>query len=205
MAKAILQPKPADANTVALERHALGTLQYIRASIEAAGMLAVPGSAGIALGTIGVCAALLVEHPALRSHWFPIWIAAGLTGLVSGTAMLVNQTRRTRAAIYRGPARKFLMCLCPALLAGAVLTVTLWQRHDMQLIPGVWLLLYGCAVAAASTMTVRAVSVMGALFVALGIVALQLPPHFSNIVLGIGFGGLHLAFGIIIGRVTHDR
>jgi hypothetical protein len=204
MAKAIVQSKPADANTVALERHALGTLQYIRASIEAAGLLAVPGSAGIALGTIGVCAALLVEHPALARHWFAIWSAAGLAGLVTGTTLLVNQARRTRAAIYRGPARKFLLCLCPALLAGAVLTVTLWQRHDMQLIPGVWLLLYGCAVAAASTMTVRSVSVMGALFVALGMIALQLPPRFSNVALGIGFGGLHLAFGIIIGRASHD-
>jgi len=204
MAKVIVQSKPADANTVALERHALGTLQYIRASIEAAGMLAVPGSAGIALGTIGVCAALLVEHPVLARHWFAIWSAAGLAGLVTGTTMLVNQARRTRAAIYRGPARKFLLCLCPALLAGAVLTVTLWQRHDMQPIPGVWLLLYGCAVAAASTMTVRSVSVMGALFVALGIIALQLPPRFSNVALGIGFGGLHLAFGIIIGRASRD-
>jgi hypothetical protein len=204
MAKATLQRKGSEANTVALDRHALGTLQYIRASIDAAGLLAVPGSAGIAMGAVGVFTSLLVEYPALAPHWFAIWVGAGVAGLVCGSALLVNQTLRAGTALYRGPVRKFLLCLCPALLAGAVLTLALWQHGVMELIPGVWLVLYGCAVAAASTMTIRAVGVMGALFVALGVIALNLPLRFSNIALGIGFGGLHLAFGIVIGRTRHD-
>jgi len=49
------------------------------------------------------------------------------------------------------------------------------------------------------------VGVMGLLFLALGVVALQLPVEFANVMLGLGFGGLHLAFGIVIGRVKHER
>ncbi len=45
MRKAMIDPESRNRNTVALDSHALGTLQYIRASIDAAGLLAVPGSA----------------------------------------------------------------------------------------------------------------------------------------------------------------
>jgi hypothetical protein len=49
-------------------------------------------------------------------------------------------------------------------------------------------------------MTVRPVVVMGALFIALGVIALQAPAALSNILLGAGFGGLHIVFGVWIAR-----
>jgi hypothetical protein len=64
--------------------------------------------------------------------------------------------------------------------------------------------MYGCAVMAASTLTRRALAVMGALLAVLGVVALQVPVNLQNAVLGVGFGGLHLLFGIMIGGKTHE-
>lgn len=191
--------------TVALDAHALGTLKYIRASIEAAGLLAVPGSAGIAMGAVGLTAAVLAAQPALARHWFGIWLGAGVGAFLCGTALMIHQAVSTGTALYRGPARKFLLCLSPSLFAGAVLTGVLLHLHAAASIPGIWLLLYGCGVVAASTMTVRPVQVMGALFVTLGVVALVLPPQYANLALGAGFGGLHLSFGIIIGRTRRER
>ncbi len=111
---------------------------------------------------------------------------------------------RTR---YLGPARKFLLCLCPALLAGAVLTWVLWSAGLTNAIPGMWLLLYGCAVLSASTVTIagiaRLICIMGALFVALGTMAFVMPPMTHTAMLGLGFGVLHIVFGLLIGRVTH--
>jgi len=182
-----------------LDSHALGTLQYIRASIDAAGLLAVPGSAGIAMGAVGTMAALLVWLKPPSVHWLQVWLIAGLVAVAFGTALMVNQVVSRGTALYRGPLRKFLMCLCPPLLVGAVLTWQLWVHQQAALIPGMWLLMYGCAVMAASTMTRRALAVMGALLAGLGVVALQVPVNFQNAVLGIGFGGLHLLFGILIG------
>jgi hypothetical protein len=90
------------------------------------------------------------------------------------------------------------------LLAGAVLTGVFWQEGLTSLIPGTWLLLYGCAVLSASMMTsaamMRLIVMMGALFVVCGLVAFQLPPRWHNFTLGMGFGCLHLLFGILIGR-----
>jgi hypothetical protein len=102
--------------------------------------------------------------------------------------------------------RKFLLCLCPALLAGAALTFVLWRGGTTNLIPGMWLLLYGCAVLSASMMTTAAIMglivTLGGLFVAYGLIAFQLPPRWHNFTLGLGFGGLHLVFGILIGRIN---
>lgn len=205
MPKGIIDPESRGHNTVALDTHALGTLQYIRASIDAAGLLAVPGSAGIAMGAVGILTALLVSFKAVAVHWLLIWLIAGLVAIAFGTALMVHQVVTRGTALYRGPLRKFLMCLCPPLLVGAVLTWQLWLRAEFNLIPGVWLLMYGCAVMAASTLTRRALAVMGALLVLLGLAALQVPENFQNTVLGVGFGGLHLLFGILIGGKTQEK
>ena len=66
-------------NTVRLDSHAVATLRYIRASMEGAVSLAVPGSAGIILGIIGLITAALTSTPALHDHWLAIWLA-GIAG-----------------------------------------------------------------------------------------------------------------------------
>jgi hypothetical protein len=200
----MIDPESRGRNTVALDTHALGTLQYIRASIDAAGLLAVPGSAGIAMGAVGILAALLVSLRALAAHWLEIWLIAGLVAIAFGTILMAHQVISRGTTLYRGPLRRFLMCLCPPLLVGALLTWQLWLHAATALIPGVWLLMYGCAVMAASTLTRRALAVMGALLAVLGMIALQAPAGYQNAVLGVGFGGLHLLFGILIGGRTRE-
>ncbi len=73
--------------------------------------------------------------------------------------------------------------------------------------PGMWLLLYGCAVLSASTATVagiaRLICMMGGLFVVLGLMTFALPVTAHTAMLGLGFGLLHIIFGFLIGRLTH--
>jgi hypothetical protein len=61
-------------------------------------------------------------------------------------------------------------------------------------------------VLSASTVTIvevaRLICVMGALFVALGSAAFALPATMHTSLLGLGFGALHIVFGMLIGRVT---
>ena len=196
---------PRSNNTVAIDSHALGTLNYIRASIEAAGAFAVPGIAGIAMGVVGILATLVASLPSLGSRWLEIWLIAAVAAAASGVLFIARHSRQpARGMLYRGPARKFVLSLCPSLLAGAVLTVVLWDEGLSSLIPGTWLVLYGCAVLSASMMTnaamLRLVAMMGGLFVVCGMVAFQIPTHWQNLALGMGFGVLHLLFGILIGR-----
>jgi hypothetical protein len=192
---------------VPIESRALGTLSYIRASMDAAGSLAVPGAAGIVMGTLGTTAAVLTSLPPFRSHWIEIWMIAAVAAFILGGALVLRQATRRGALLLSSPIRKFLLCLCPALLAGAVLTFTLWRVGMERLIPGMWLLLYGCAVISASTVTsalnLRLIGSMGGMFAALGLVALGATPASHTLILGFGFGLLHLIFGILIGHMNH--
>jgi hypothetical protein len=195
------------ASPVGIESRALGTLAYIRASIESSGSMDVPGMAGIVMGIIGVLTAIVVSLPRFAPHWLEIWLLSALLALLLGGALVVRQIVRGGHARFLGPARKFLLCLCPALLAGAVLTWVLWSAGATGVIPGMWLLLYGCAVLSASTVTnagiTRLICIMGALFVALGSATFALPLMAHSTMLGLGFGVLHIVFGILIGRLTH--
>ncbi len=190
---------------VAMESHALGTLNYIRASIEAAGAFAVPGTAGIAMGVVGLAAAGLASVPTFASHWLVIWLVASVLGAGLGVVLIARHRSGAGLPLYRGPARRFVLCLGPALLSGVVLTAVLYHAGEARLIPGTWLLLYGSAVLSATLLTapvmMRLIGTMGALFALLGAVAYTLPPGWHNLVLGSGFGVLHLVFGLLIGRL----
>ncbi len=129
----------------AIESRALGTLAYIRASIESSSSMDVPGMAGIVMGIIGVLAAVVVSLPRWRGS-----LAGDLAGRRSrslsllGGALVARQTARRGQSRYLGPVRKFLLCLCPALLAGAVLTLVLAtagmdERHSGHVAAALWL------------------------------------------------------------------
>jgi hypothetical protein len=169
----------------------------------------VPGMAGIVMGVIGVLAAIVVSVPRWSNRWLVIWLLAAAVALLFGSGLVARQYLRRGHTRYFGPARKFLLCLCPALFAGAVLTAVSWQSGVTGVIPGMWLLLYGCAVLSASTVTIagisRLIGVMGTLFVALGLIAFLLPGAARTVMLGLGFGVLHIIFGILIGRVGHGE
>ena len=68
------------------------------------------------------------------------------------------------------------------------------------MIPGVWLVLYGVAVMQAGAFSVRTVPAMGAAFVVAGAVTLPMSWMWANVMLAVGFGVLHVIFGIIIAR-----
>ena len=112
---------PRPNNTVAIDSHALGTLNYIRASIESAGAYAPPGIAGISMGVVGVLATLVASLPGLAAYWLEIWLLAAMAASAIGVVLIARQPVRG-FMLYRGPARKFVLSLFPALLAGAVLT-----------------------------------------------------------------------------------
>ncbi len=192
---------------VPIETRALGTLAYIRSSIELSGSMVVPGTAGVVMGSIGIIAAIVASTPRWAPHWLSIWGLAGGTAFLVGGALMARETAQSGHARYLGPVRKFLLCLCPALFAGAVLTFVLWHAGMERLLPGTWLLLYGCAVLSASTVTIpstmRLIWVMGTLFVILGSLGFALPPTEHTALLGLGFGALHIVFGILIGRLSH--
>jgi len=191
---------------ISIETRALGTLAYIKRSIESSGYMAVPGTAGVVMGVIGILAAVAASTPRWAPHWVAIWMLAGAIAFLVGGALMAREAAQSGHARYLGPVRKFLLCLCPALFAGTVLTGVLYRAGLMNLLPGTWLLLYGCAVLSASTVTIastmRLIGIMGTLFVALGCVAFASPAEVHTALLGVGFGALHIMFGLLLGPLS---
>jgi hypothetical protein len=192
-------------NTVRLDSHAAATLRYIRSSMEGAVVLAVPGSAGIVLGTIALMAAALCLAPQLHKYWLAIWLGAALLGAVLGSILIVRESSLRELRLVGTPLLKFALCLSPSLGAGLVMTAVHWFGGNQHAIPGTWLLLYGCALLTASSVTTRVIAALGALFVLFGLAALLLAEDLQLLMLGAGFGGLHIVFGILIGRMGRGR
>ena len=198
---------PAPQAAVPIESRALGTLAFIRASIEASSSMVVPGMAAIVMGFIGLAAtAVTFRWP---TRWLETWVLAGAVAFLLGGGIVVRQAAERAEVRYLGPVRKFLLCLCPVLIAAAAMTFVLWRAGLEPLLPGMWLLLYGCAILSASTVMsariTRLVAAMGALFVLLGLATFALPATMHVTMLGLGFGVLHLVYGALIRRVTHGE
>jgi hypothetical protein len=193
------------AKTVNLDAHAAATLRHTRASMDAAARVAVPGSAGIVMGIVGFAAAAICLAPPLREYWHIVWLSAAPVAASAGGVLLARPASILSFTARDTAGRKLALCLLPSLFAGAAMTVVLWSGDRMSALPGTWLLLYGCALISASVPTTSLVAWMGVCFVALGIAALFAPFVLQMILLGVGFGGLHILFGILIGRGGDGR
>jgi hypothetical protein len=191
------------ANTVTIDSHAAATLRYIRASMEAAGPLAIPASAALTVGAVGLCAALACATPALSADWLSVWLAAAMLAGATGGYLLIRRSALRGFALLGAPLRKFLLCLLPGLFLGAVLTLLEYRAGELRLIPGIWLLCYGCTLISTSAITGRPLAVLGSVFTCFGLLALVLPQAAQNFMLGSGFGALHVLFGLLVDRETH--
>lgn len=192
-------------STIRLHEHAARNLRFIRGTMEAAGpFTAVPGWGGVAMGIIGTGAAALTSDPALAASdpagWLSIWLVAAALAMGVGAATAWLKCRREGTSLTGHSGRRLLLGLGPALVAGALITAGLYRANALELIPAVWLLLYGAGVVSGGVYSVLSVPIMGSLFMCLGVVALVAPATWASWLLGSGFGGLHMAFGLWIAR-----
>lgn len=183
---------------VELHAHAMDNLKYIRQTLERAGSFtAVPGKAGILMGMVALVAARLAVRQHAAAGWLAVWSLAAVIAMAIGILGAALKSRRFQMPLFSGPGRKFIAGFAPALLAGAVLTAVFYRAGISGFLPGVWLLLYGAAVLSGGSASVRVVPIMGACFMFVGTVALFLP-GWNDLLLPVGFGGLHLIFGTVI-------
>jgi hypothetical protein len=189
------------AKVVSINQHALENLKYIRDTMERAGSFtAVPGWGGILMGVSALMIALVSSRLPSKNWWFASWLAEAALALAIGGWTLVQKAKAAQSTLLVGPGRKFALSLCPGMIAGAALTVVLYQNHLFSLMPGMWLLLYGVSVVTGGAFSVKVVPIMGLSFMALGVIALFGPFEWANWFMAAGFGALHIAFGIVIAR-----
>jgi hypothetical protein len=180
---------------------AAADLRFIRGAMERSGSFtAVPGRGGMAMGLVAVAAAALAWRVEDGDVWVAIWTATAAVAMAIGAVTMRRKAAREGLALFAGPGRRFLLCLCPALVAGAFLTVALARAGQLDLLPGTWLLCYGAGVVAAGAFSPPIIPVTGAAFLVLGAAALIAPSNWGDALLALGFGGVHLVSGHIVAR-----
>jgi hypothetical protein len=177
--------------------YAKETLAYIRQTMESASTFtAVSGWGLTVVGAIGLAAAGLAWRLGTPTS-LTVWLSAAALSVVTAGVSTAAKARILEAPLWSGVLRKIVWVMAPVLTAGAVLTYVLAVEGDRHLLPGTWLALYGAGVTAGGVFSVRALRVMGPLFLLMGVIAL-LAPGVGLALLAIGFGGLHLGFGAYI-------
>jgi hypothetical protein len=154
----------------------------------------------VAVGVLAIIAAVVAAMQKTASGALNIWLAAAVLSPTIAMWAMVRKARSAKMPLLSGPGRKFVLSFSPPMAVGALLTLVLYQAGLLDIIPGVWLLLYGTGVVAGGAFSVRIVPVMGICFMVAGVIALFSPMVWSNAILGAAFGGLHIAFGIPIAR-----
>lgn len=194
-------PFPDPPEPVRIRQKAIDNLRYIRETMErASSFTAVPGWGGVAMGASALAAALLSTFARSSDEWLGIWLAEAFVGLSIGVWSISRKARRSGIPLFAGPARRFLLTLSPPLVAGAFATIALQRAGSVEILPGLWLLFYGTAVMTGGAFAVRIVPVMGLAFMLLGAICLFSPVSWGTAFLAAGFGGLQIAFGVLIAR-----
>lgn len=194
-----LRPEPP--RVVALGDHAADNLAFIRQAM--AGASAFTALPGLGLVWMGLSAAAVAAWtwgtPVAPGGPFACWMAEACLAVAIALGSMQRKAWRAGGSLVHGSGRKFFMSFLPAILAGALLTFVLRPTALAPQVPGMWLLLYGTGVVAAGSHSVACVPAMGLSFMALGAAALW-QPAWSSALLALGFGLLHVGFGLWIWR-----
>jgi len=184
-----------------LHLHAMDNLRFIRETMErSTAFTAVPGGGTMAMGGIALAGALCAHWMPSPGAWVAVWVLTASAALVCGATAMSLKARKVHESLFGGSGRRFALGMVPPIAAGVVLTCVFYSLNLFHLMPGTWLLLYGAGVVTGGTFSVKVVPVMGFCFMALGMAAFCLPGRWPDAVMALGFGFVHIVFGLIIAR-----
>ena len=132
-----------------------------------------------------------------------VWAAVFAFASVQHLLLTSLKARKRGEVVWTPIARTAFMALLGPGLAGLLLSIVFVKQLKYENLAGVWLVLYGCGLWAVSFFAPTFLRWLGVAFMILGTVAWatgETPGRW----LGLGFGGLHLAFSAIV-RARYRR
>jgi hypothetical protein len=172
-------------------------------------MMLLTGGIGLVASVIGVVLRLETAR-----GFVGYWLAVSLVAIAGALLLVRRQALREGEPFLSPPTRRVVQALMPAYVAAFAisLAVVIWvpklqslnaviERLALTTLPGAWIVLYGCAAHAAGFFMQRGIKLFGWFFVIGGCgllltsLGLRTSPSAAHGVMGIFFGGLHLAYG----------
>lgn len=186
---------------VNISDRAIDNLQFIRETMERSAVFtSVPGYGGALMGATAIGAAIVAYNQTRVENWLIVWLVEALLAFSIGLFALWQKAKNTNVSLASVPARKFASAFAPPIVAGIILTALFYYRGFYAFLPCVWLTLYGTAVVTGGAYSVKIVPIVGWIFIALGAVAAFAPASAGSLLMALGFGVLHIIFGLIVAR-----
>ncbi len=203
MAKIQTIRKDADSTNepVNIGDRAVDNLRFIRETMERSAIFtSVPGYGGMLMGATAVGASVFAWQAANYRNWLIIWLTEASLAFAIGFLTLWQKSKTSNASLTSAPARKFALCFAPPMVAGIILSGLFYRLDLFEFLPTVWLTLYGTAVVCGGISSVKIVPIAGWCFIAFGLISVFMPPGYGDLMMALGFGGLHLVFGLVVAR-----
>ncbi len=173
------------------------TLSVIRTLMERSTCYTnLSGHAGIAAGLLTLVGCGLRIW--LRTPFLTTWMGVLITTVGAVIFFTARLAQANGEPLWTRQARTVVMALLPAFGAALLLTLVLFRVGQQALLPGLWMLLWGVGALAMSFFTPRVISMLGATFLAAGTLVLLAPPVHDALSMGLTFGAIHLAYGIVL-------
>lgn len=155
----------------------------------------------------GFDAVLLTITPSLSNELFQFIMLDALIVLIAslsaGTIMSIKRSKKLNQPSWDPAAKRLVINLMIPLVAGGLLCLLFIQKSELAYLAPITLIFYGLALVNASKYTVDEIRNLGIIEIALGLLAFwQL--DFALLFWGIGFGILHIVYGIFI-HTKHQK
>lgn len=120
-----------------------------------------------------------------------------LISLIGAFAFSYSKANKKGLNIWCSASKRFLFSLALPLIVGGIFGMGILVKGYFDLAAGVALVFYGLALYNAGRYSVNEIRVLGLIEIALGIISIFVPGY-SAILLAIGFGVLHIVYGILM-------
>lgn len=139
----------------------------------------------------------LIEHPDRLNELLIIATLIFIVAAVGGVLFSWKKSKERSLPFWNSAAQRMLWHLAVPMISGGVVCLTMIHVGQYDLLAPLSLVFYGLAILNASKFTIPQTYYLGITQLLLGLLGCLIP-NYGLLIWGIGFGIVHLAYGIIM-------
>ena len=185
----------------------LDDIKHIRSMMERSSkFLSISGMSGVLAGAFAITGAVLAHFViqgkisftgSLLYDLILIGVIVLVSAITAGLFFSVRKARKSNSKLWMPVTLEIAKDFSVPLVVGGLLCIVLIVKHVSFMVAPCMLIFYGLGLIAAGSRTFRDVKILGVCEIVLGLAAATVVGY-DLIFWGIGFGVLHIVYGILI-------
>ena len=133
-----------------------------------------------------------------RLDFAAVWSTVFAVAFACHLLVTFGRARQRSQPVWSRRTRTVLLAVLPSFGVSLAITVLMWRLDRLDLLPAIWLLLYGCAALATSFFAPRSIAWLGITCLTMGTTSLIALPGHAIMTMAVGFGATHIGFGVAV-------